>query len=67
MFRNLKKEIKKFQLKEKVKNIFLGKCPIFAFDQKLFITLVSQINFLHKLYFHVCYKRAIKRRIFKTL
>ena len=58
MFRNLKKRTKKFNLKKIVKNNFFANYPTFVFDQKLFITLVSQIKFLHKLYFHVLYGKA---------
>ena len=54
MFRNLKKKTKKL----KKKSIFFSNYPTFVFDQKLFITLDSQSNILHKLYSHVCYAMA---------
>ena len=57
MFRNLKKK-EKNSIEKKVKNKFFSSCPTFVFDQKLFITLVSQVNILHKLYSHVCYAMA---------
>ena len=59
MFKYLKKKIeKKIKLKEKVKNKFFLAAPLLFFDQKLFITLVSQINKFPKLYLHVCYAMA---------
>ena len=61
MFRNLKKTKKK--LKKKVKNNFFSICPTFVFDQKLFITLVSQIN---KLCFHVHYVMAYHHKKFQN-
>ena len=35
------------------RNEFLWSCPSIICDQELFITLVSEINRLHKLYSHV--------------
>ena len=67
MFRNLKKKTKKnIQLKKEVKNKFFSSYPTFIFDQKLFITFVSQINVLHKLYSHVCYAMAYHHKKFQN-
>ena len=66
MFRNLKKKTKKNLMKKKVKNKFFSTCPTFVFDQKLFITLVSQINILHKLYSHVRYAMAYYHKKFQN-
>ena len=67
MFRNLKKKTEKKNLmKNKVKNNFFSSCPFFVFDQKLFITLVSQINILHKLYSHVHYAMAYHHKKFQN-
>ena len=66
MFRNLKKKTKKIQLKKKIKNNFFSSYPTLVFDQKLFITLVSQINILHKLYSYVCYAMAYHHKKFQN-
>ena len=66
MLRNLKKKTEKNSNKKKVKNKFLSSCPIFVFDQKLFITFVSQINILHKLYSHVRYAMAYHQKKFQN-
>ena len=66
MFRNLKKKIEKNSNDKKVKNNFFSSCPTFVFDQKLFINLVSQINILHKLYFHVHYAMAYHHKKFQN-
>ena len=66
MFRNLKKKKNKIQLKKKVKTNFFSSCPTFIFDQNLFITLVSQINILHKLYSHVRYAMAYHHKKFQN-
>ena len=54
----MKKAKEIFQLKKKVKDNFFCNYPTFIFEQKLFIIHVSQMNILHKLYFHVRYKKA---------
>ena len=66
MFRNLIMKSKNFNLK-KIKNKIFCSYPTFILDQKLFIIFVLQINFLHKLYFHVFYGRPINSRSFKNL
>ena len=66
MFRNLKKKTKEDSNEKKVKNNFFCNYPTFVFDQKLFITLVSQINFLHKLYSHVHYEKAYEHKKFQN-
>ena len=66
MFRNLKKKIEKNSNEKKVKNDFFSSCSTFVLDQKLFIILVSQINILHKLYFHVCYAMAYYHKKFQN-
>ena len=59
MFRNLKKNTKKIQLKKNVNFLILILIFLFVFAPLLFLTknclltLVSQINFLHKLHSHV--------------
>ena len=64
MFRNLKKKTKKNLIEKKSqKYIFFG-YSLFVFDQKLFITLVSQINILHKLYSYICYVMAYHHKKF---
>ena len=65
MFRNLKKTEKKIQLKKRVKKKVFSSCPTFVFDQKLFITIVSQINILHKLHSHVRYGVAYHHKKFQ--
>ena len=65
MFKNLKKKTKNNFNKKNV-NFFGSNCPTFVFVQNLFITLVSQINLLHKLYFHVCYERAYDDKKFQN-
>ena len=64
MFRNLKKT--KFQLKKESKITFFCICPTLVFDQKLFISLVSEIYILHKLYSHVRYKNAYHHKKFQN-
>ena len=67
MFRNLKEKTKKkFQFKKKVKIKFFSSYPTFVFDQKLLITLVSQIIILHKLYSHVFYAMAYHYKKFQN-
>ena len=66
MFRNLKKKKKISIEKKKVKNNFFSSCPTFVFDQKLFITLASQINILHKLYSHVQYAMTYHHKKFQN-
>ena len=68
MFRNLKEKIEKyFKFFKKVKNKIFCSCPTFIFDQKLFITLVSQIIMLHKLYSHVRHAMAYHHKKFQNL
>ena len=64
MFRNLKKKTEKNSIEKKSKKKVFSSCPTFVFDQKLFITLVSQINILHKLHFHVRYGMAYHHKKF---
>ena len=66
MFRILKKNKKKIQLKKKVKNNFFSSYPTFVFNQKLIITLVSQINILYKFYSHVRYAMAYDHKKFQN-
>ena len=66
MFRDLKTKIKRDSIEKQKSKIIYYYCPTFVFDQKLFITLVSQINFLRKLYSHVCYEKASQHRKFQT-
>ena len=66
MFRNLKKKTKKISIEKKTQNKFFSSYPTFDFNQKLFITLVSQINILHKLYSHVRYAMAYHHKKFQN-
>ena len=66
MFKNLKKKIEKYSIEKKSQKQFFSSCPAFVFDQKLFITLVSQINILHKLYSHVCHAMAYHHKKFQN-
>ena len=66
MFRNLKKITKEISILKKSQNNFFCNYPTFVFEQNLFIILVSQINFLHRLYFHVHYEKAHKQKKFQN-
>ena len=67
MFRNLKERTEKnFNLKKKSKIIFFSSYPTCIFDQKLLITLVSQIIMLHKLYSHVRHAMAYHHKKFQN-
>ena len=57
---------KKPQFQKKINFFFFRSCPTFVFDQKLFIILVSQINFMHKLYFDVHYETAYHHKKFQN-
>ena len=64
MFRYLKK---KTRISIENKNqFFFCNYPTFIFDQKLFITFVSKISFLHNFYFHVCYEKDYQHKKFKN-
>ena len=66
MFKNLKEKTEKnFNSKKNSNFFFFSSCPTFVFDQKLLITLVSQIIILHKLYSHVCYAMAYHHKKFQ--
>ena len=65
MLRNVIEKSKKIQLKINQNKIFL-KYLHFVFEEKLFMIIVSQINFLHKLYSYEQYKRPINIRILKN-
>ena len=65
MFRNLKKKTEKI-LKKIVKNFKNSSCPIFVFDQNLYIIFFSKIRILHKLYSHVCYAMAYHHKKFQN-
>ena len=64
MFENLKK--KKNSIERKSQKHLFCNCPIFIPDQKLFTTLISQINFLHKQYFHIRYEKAYQHKKFQN-
>ena len=67
MFKNLKRKPKKISIKKKIKVNFLSNHLTFVFDQELSITFDFQINFLHKLYFHLHYKKAYDHKKFQNL
>ena len=67
MFTNFKNKTKKISIGKKIKNIFFSTNLTFVFDQKLFISLFSQINILHKLYSYARYEMAYHRKKFKKI
>ena len=66
MFKNLKKKTKN-NFNWKKKSTFFSTCLTFVFDQRLFLSLYSQINILYKLYSHVRYEMAYHQKKFQKI